>query len=146
MKITLCGSIAFYKEMTEVTRALEVLGHEVQLPMNEIADKDGNLISIEAYYEIRKNGSSDTAWIWDRKEQAIRIHFEKIEWSDAILVLNYEKNGIPGYIGGNTLVEMGLAFYLKKPIYLLGVVPNLSYQEEILAMHPIQIAGDLSKI
>lgn len=146
MKITLCGSIAFYKEMTEVTRALEALGHEVRLPMNEIADRDGNMISIEAYYEIRKNGSSDTAWIWDRKEQAIRIHFEKIEWSDAILVLNYEKNGIPGYIGGNTLIEMGLAFHLRKPIYLLGVVPNLSYQEEILAMHPIQIGGDLSVI
>lgn len=146
MKITLCGSIAFYPEMLEMTRTLASLGHKVKLPMNEIADKDGNMISIEQYYEIRKSGSSDTEWIWDRKEQAIRIHFEKIEWSDAVLILNYAKNDIPGYIGGNTLVEMGLALHLRKPIYLLNEIPELSYKEEILAMKPRVINGDFGKI
>ena len=132
--------------MIEVTKKLEALGHEVELPMNEIADKDGNMISITEYYERRKSESSDTSWIWDRKEQAIRAHFEKIEWADAILVLNYDKRGLANYVGGNTLIEMGLAFHLRKTIYLLNPIPEIGYKEELLAMKPVLINGDLGKI
>ena len=59
---------------------------------------------------------------------------------------SYDKNGVKGYIGGNTLMEMGLAFYLKKKIYLLNEVPELPYKEEILGVKPIILNGDLSKI
>lgn len=40
----------------------------------------------------------------------IREHFRNIDRSDAILVINYEKKGVPGYVGGNTFLEMGHAF------------------------------------
>jgi hypothetical protein len=73
-------------------------------------------------------------------------HFDKVEWSDAILVLNYCKNGVDNYIGANTLLEMGLAFHLNKNIYLLNEIPELSYKEEILGMFPIVINNDLAKI
>jgi len=43
-------------------------------------------------------------------------------------------------------MEMGLAFYLKKKIYLLNEVPELPYKEEILGVKPIILNGDLSKI
>jgi hypothetical protein len=33
-------------------------------------------------------------------------HFKKIENSDAILVVNYHKNGIDGYVGGSVLMEI----------------------------------------
>ena len=60
---------------------------------------------------------------------------------------NYEKRGIAGYIGGNTLIEIGLAFYLKKPIYLMNDVSSeLSYKVEILGMRPIVLHGDLNLI
>ena len=39
-------------------------------------------------------------------------HFKKIEKSDAILVLNYPKGAVNGYVGGASLMEMGLAYYL----------------------------------
>ena len=61
-------------------------------------------------------------------------------------VCNYDKKDIKGYIGGNTLMEMGLAFFLKKKIYLLNEIPEISYKEEILGVKPIIIIGDLSKI
>lgn len=86
------------------------------------------------------------AWVWERKKWAMKKHFEKIVWGDAILVLNYAKNNIDGYIGANTLIEMGLALHLDKPIYLLNPIPEISYKEEILGMQPIVIEGDLSKI
>src|SRR3990167_4062096 len=66
--------------------------------------------------------------------------------ADAILVCNYDKNGIAGYVGANTLLEMGLAFHLRKPIYLLNAIPEVSYKEEILGMQPIVIDGDLERI
>ena len=56
------------------------------------------------------------------------------------------KDGKKNYIGGNTLMEMGLAFFLKKKIFLLNQIPELSYKEEILGVKPILINGDLNKI
>jgi hypothetical protein len=146
MKITLCGSIAFYDEMLEVKGKLEELDHEVKLPISEVIDEDGNVVPIKEYYDRRKAETSETGWIWDRKEAAIRAHFEKIEWSDAILVLNYNKNGIANYIGGNTFLEIGLAFHLKEKIFLLNPIPEISYKEEMLGMKPIIINNDLTKI
>ena len=65
---------------------------------------------------------------------------------DAILVANYDKKGVKGYIGGNTLMEMGLAFFLKKKVYLLNEVPELPYKEEILGVKPIILNDNLTKI
>ena len=146
MKITICGSIAFYDEMLRTKSALEKLGHEVKLPPIEVPGPDNKLISVKEYYRIRKEADNDIAWVWDRKAEAIAIHFEKIKWSDAVLILNCDKNDVVGYIGGNTLMEMGVAFYLNKPIYLLYTIPEISYKEEILGMKPILINGDLSLI
>ncbi len=146
MKITLCGSIAFIDEMDTVRKALELMGHEVKMPPLEVADETGAMIPVKKYYALRKSITDDASWIWKRKAEAMRWHFDKIVWSDVILVLNEGKNGIPGYIGANTLLEMGLAFHLKKPIYLLMPIPEISYKEEILGMLPIVIDGDLKKI
>lgn len=146
MKITICGSIAFFPEMLETKRKLEELGHEVKLPPTEIPDENGQMIPVAKYYELRKTITDDTSWIWERKETAMRNHFAKEEWSDAILVLNYDKKGIAGYVGANTLIEMGLAMYLKKPIFMLNPLPEVDYKEEILGMRPIIINNDLSLI
>ena len=43
-------------------------------------------------------------------------------------------------------MEMGLAFYQNKPIYLLQNLPELNYKEEILRMRAVMLNGDLSKI
>ncbi len=146
MKITICGSIAFIDEMQATKNKLEQLGHEVKLPPLEIIDENGKAIPAKEYYTIRKTTNMTDGWIWDRKEQAMRNHFDKIAWADSILVLNHDKNDVKGYIGGNTLMEMGFAFFLKKKIYLLNEIPELSYKEEILGVRPIVIEGDLNKI
>ena len=146
MKITICGSIAFYKEMLEIKNKLEQLGHQVKTPPCEIKDENGNMISVQDYYSQRKAETNNSSWIWDKKEEAMRLHFQKVEWSEAVLILNYDKNNIPNYIGANTLLEMGLAFHLYKKLFLLNDIPEISYKEEILGMKPIIINNDLSKI
>ena len=146
MKITICGSIAFQNEINSAKEKLEKLGHEVKVWPLQVKDGDGRMISVEKYYKIRRAAANNEKWVWDRKAEAVMEHFEKVAWSDAILVTNYDKKDVKGYIGGNTLMEMGLAFFLKKKIYLLNEVPELPYKEEILGVKPIILDGDLNKI
>ena len=146
MKITLCGSIAFYDEMLEAKKALEKAGHEVKLPPNMVKNEAGEMFSVKEYYSKRKTATDNETWVWDRKAEAIMNHFQKVSWADAILVCNYDKRDIKDYIGGNTLMEMGIAFYLKKKIFLLNRIPELSYKEEILGMKPVVVNRDLSLI
>lgn len=146
MKITLCGSIAFISEMIELQKKLEQNGHTVFIPSFIAHDKEGNPMSAEEFYRIRKEGKMELSWFEVEKEMAILAHFKEIERSDAIFVANYDKNGVPGYIGGNTLMEMALALYLKKPIYLLNPIPEMSYREEIIGMRPIVLSGDLAQV
>jgi hypothetical protein len=62
-------------------------------------------------------------------------------------VLNYEKNGKRGYIGGAVLMEMGIALHLGKKVYILNPVDeSVSYKEKILGMLPVILNGDLSLI
>jgi hypothetical protein len=138
MKVTVCGSMTFYLEMLAIKEGLEILGHEVLLPMEVNSDE----IPIEARADV-----SDEEKITAKIEQDfIREHFKKIEEGDAILVLNYEKKGIPNYIGGNTFLEMGVAFWLGKKIFLMNPVPDMNYSIEMHSIQPTIIDGDLTKI
>jgi hypothetical protein len=52
-----------------------------------------------------------------------------------------------GYIGANGLMEMGLAFHLHKPIYVLNDVDKkLPFYEEVYGMGSVILHGDLGKI
>ena len=146
MKITICGSVAFQDKALSIKEKLEKMGHKVKLWPTELKDEKGQLICAKEYYKIRKKATNDEKWVWNRKAEALLGHFNKVVWSDAILVINYDKNNIKGYVGGNTLMEIGLAFFLQKKIYLLNEVPEISYKEEILGTKPIVLAGDLTKI
>lgn len=137
MIITICGSMQFADQMREVKKTLEAAGHTVYIPKGiELMDTIG--------YQVP---SGDDLRIAHKIEHDfIMAHFRKIEKADVILVLNYEKKNVPDYIGGNTFLEMGLAFWLGKKIYLLNPVPDMEYRTEMHAMQPIVLGGDLSKI
>jgi len=150
MKITLCGSIGFYKEMELARDELIKRGHTVKIPelALEVPKKFGGGRKVYFGQYIEQNGGIDafpaTHEIWKLKEGAIRDHYEKIDWCNAVLVVNHEKRGIDGYVGGNTLIEIGVAFYLRKKIFILNPVSSgLSYKQEIMGMHPTIIQKDL---
>src|SRR3989344_4608186 len=84
---------------------------------------------------------------YKRKKFLTKKHFEKVIRGDITLVLNYEKNGVPGYVGGAVLMEMAIALHHRKPIYLLNPIPkSVSYKEELLGMSPMILDGDLANI
>ena len=126
----------FYKEMGQTQSTLEHRGYKVLVP------KD--------FYKLAHNEAfmaNDEERITTKIEHDfIREHFRKIEQADAVLILNYEKKGVAGYIGGNTFLEMGHAFGLRKKIYLLYPVPKMDYSVEMHAMKPVILNGDLKNI
>ncbi len=70
---------------------------------------------------------------------------ENLKKSDAILVMNYTKNGKENYIGANTLMEIGMAFILQKKIFILNPSPEFC-KDELEAIEVQVLNGDLSKI
>jgi len=146
MNIAICGSIFFIDEMTKAKKILEEKGHDVQMPPTEVQSEDGGMMLAKDLYTLRKVTTEIDGWIWERKAWAMKLHFDKVEWSDAILVLNYDKNGISGYVGANTLLEMGLAMHFGKKIFLLHPIPQQSYTEEIRGMNPFILNGDINAI
>ncbi len=137
MTIAVCGSLTFYKEIREAQKKLEALGHRALVP------KSIRLIEEEGYIKPKTVSERLAA---EAKYHFISEHFAKVEQSDAILVVNPENHGIPGYIGGNTFLEIGVAFYLKKKIYFLYVIPHMAYELELASMYPTVLDGDLSAI
>jgi nucleoside 2-deoxyribosyltransferase len=131
MKLIVCASMDFAKETLEAKVLLESMNHEVEVPA-----------------EIHRHLSGE--YVDNKSEKleldVIKKYYHKIAESDAILVLNYDKNGIEGYIGGNTFLEMGFAHVLDKPIYLLNQIPEMGYKDEIEAMQPVILQGNLKNI
>lgn len=146
MKIVLCGSISFIEQMEEIAKRLTDFGHEVKYPMTTVAGNEDDELTAKEFARIKKKNSQDTQWVINQTGINIMTHFRKIDWGEAILVVNVSKNGVENYIGGNTLMEMGLAFWLEKKIYLLYPIPDMAYSSEIRGVKPIILNGSIEEI
>lgn len=140
--IVLCSSAAFFKQVLVVGKQLEDAGFKVAYPFGALAMKKSGDFVVEHYKTWFKNANH-----YNKKTFLIKNHFRKVIRGDAVLVLNYKKNGMPGYIGGNTLAEMVIAFHYNKPIYILNPISEkLNFKEEVIGLGSIFIEGDLKKI
>jgi len=135
MKIFIICSKAFYGTIPPIKEALEKTGHEITLP-NSYDDPDAE----SKYYEL---GAKEHA-VW--KASMIKHSEDVINSIDAVLVLNFEKNGQQNYIGGATFLEMYDAFRLGKTIYMYNDVPDGMLKDEIVGFSPIILNEKLAKI
>lgn len=133
MKIIICGSLSAIDEIISCKKILEKSGHVVEIPEG-VKRKDLRPTDITTSSE-----KADTKIQHD----LIRGYFEKIKNHDVVLVVNPEKKGVKGYIGGNTLIEMAFTHVLNKKLYCLYPLPELPYTAEILATQPIVLNGRL---
>jgi hypothetical protein len=138
MKITVCGSLKFINEMKEVKLKLKQLDHEVLMPESAIESKDQNY-----WNNLMNDNPQECSRI---RGERIKLHFNKINSSEAILILNYSKKEKENYIGANTFLEMGYAFGVDKKIFVLNQLPKDHHYEELIAMNPICLYGDLNLI
>jgi len=136
MRIGVIGSMQMTEKMIALKNDLNSLGHVAyvtSLATPFIGKTDAEKEKIKIY---QKNNLD-----------AIKEFWRMMQGGDAVLVANYEKNGIKNYIGGNTFLEMGFAHILNQKIFLLNEIPkNEYYETEIMAMRPIILNRDLSKI
>lgn len=135
MKILIICSKAFYKDIAPIKEKLESKGHIVELP--------------NSYYEPDAEKKS---WELGKKEHAefkakmFRMSEERIANMDAVLTLNFEKNGKKNYIGGATFLEIYEAFMKNKKIYLYNDIPEGMLYDEISGFNPIVIKGNLDLV
>ena len=125
----------FAKEMLKTKGRLEEMGHIVSVPPD--------------IYDCLKNPELSMDLEHCFKTNVQKECFDSIIKNDAILVLNYKKNGIEGYVGGATLMEIGIAQALNKKIFLLYPSPkveDLRYSIEIQLAKPIILNGNLDLV
>lgn len=135
MKILIICSKAFYKDIAPIEEKLKEMGHEVELP--------------NSYYEPDAEKKS-----WDLgpeehskfKARMFKMSAERIETMDAVLTLNFDKNGKKNYIGGATFIELYEAFMKNKKIFLYNNIPEGMLFDEISGFSPVVINGDLNLV
>ncbi|HCR52760.1 TPA: hypothetical protein DIV48_03955 [Candidatus Kaiserbacteria bacterium] len=80
------------------------------------------------------------------KAEMFRKQSAKVAANDAILVLNFEKEGKPNYIGGATFLEIFKAWELGKKIYFYNPIPDGILRDELLGMNPVILNGNLKAV
>jgi hypothetical protein len=97
------------------------------------------LPELTRYQDIRDVHGDDETFT-KIKNRLTKENFQNVEHCDILLIINYSHRGIKNYIGGNSFMEMVIAFYLKKPIYLLNDIPEgMTYTEEVKSLYPTVI-------
>ena len=131
MKIFLICSKSFYDKVAFFKEQLESMGHNIVLPNCYDAPET------EAKYRGTKEHA---AW----KASMIKHSEEVIKNLDAVLVLNFDKNGQKNYIGGATFLEIYDAFRLGKKIFFINELPDGMLKDELIGFNPVILNGDLS--
>ena len=114
MKIYVLGSSHFRGEMVHCKDRLCELDHEGMIHPDYEAFVRGEKQDIVKRWEKGERAAIK------RENNYLHEHYKGILESDAVLIVNLEKNGIKNYIGGNVLMEMGQAYVNHKKIYFLN--------------------------
>lgn len=138
--IVICSSASLYKKIIPLEKQLKTLGYKVIIPFSARRMKKINDFSVNKSWF--KNPSD-----YKIKRNLINKHFKEIEKGDAVLIANFDKGELKNYIGGNVLMEITIAYYLKKKIYILNQIEDdLIFNEEIYGVNPIFLNGNLHEI
>jgi hypothetical protein len=137
MKIMLAGSFSFAQEIVQVKKRLDVMGHTV------FTTRDLELFAQSP--RIKTNFDEELKHCIEY--DSMREGFNLVVASDVVVVCNYQKNDIRGYLGTSVLMEIAIAYQLAKKVYFLyDYDRSQSYGLEVAIINPIIIDDDLSKI
>jgi nucleoside 2-deoxyribosyltransferase len=139
--IVICSSGSFYEHCNQLADKLRAAGFTVVVPATAY-----KMLESGEYNIAKVKKWLDNAEHFHLKRNLAMAHFKEVANGDAILIVNDDKPGKPSYIGPNTTMEWGLAYYLGKPVFILnGVAKQSNYYEEVYGMATV-IDGDLGKI
>ncbi len=135
MKILIICSKSFYSKIEPIKKQLEEKGHQIELPNyydNPLIEKQN--------WDLGENEHAQF------KTRMYKRSKEVINNMDAVLALNFDKNGNENYIGGATFLELYEASMGNKKIYLYNDIPQGMLYDEIHGFSPIVINGNLDLI
>jgi hypothetical protein len=139
MKIMIIGSMKFAKEMIKLQKELVEIGHNAQIPDGtESHLRDSNFVE-----------DLDSNLAWCLENDIMRKNFKNVANAEAVLVVNHKRNEIDGFIGISALMEMGVAHYLDKKIFLLNDLPDHNkhrWAQEARMTRPVILNGNLKNI
>lgn len=135
MKIFIVCSKHFYEKIPDIDEKLKNYGHKITYPN-----------SYEEPFKEEKMKSKGLEHHIKFKQKMMRLHEPKIKANDAVLALNFEKNGKQNYIGGGTFMEIVKAWELNKKIFLYNPIPECIFTDELIGINPKIIYGDLTNI
>lgn len=132
MKICLSGSMTLIDQIEELSKLLELLGHQTSVPSRGTEP------------EFASTATQATA----REMKAIFVadHLKKIREADALLIANFQKNGIDGYIGLSALMEAAMAYALEKRILVLNTPAIANSDDDLSSIGAIELKGDLKRL
>jgi len=139
MRITVCGSIKFSEEMKNARSLLERMGHAILIP-----DSVDEGLSKDFWNGLKTTDPGKYAIM---KAERLRGISKKIKSSDAVLILNYDKDGKKSHVGVSSLMEMAVAFEHGKRIFVLNPLPkDEPHYEETVSMAPVCLDGKLGNL
>ncbi|HNW06016.1 MAG TPA: hypothetical protein PK655_04240 [archaeon] len=136
MKIYIIASRYNYHRIEEIKKELENRGHIITLP-NCFDDP-----FLEERIKLEKDQEKHQKF----KAENYLLQRKKVSDIDAVLVINFQKNNIPNYIGGATFLEMYEAFMQNKKIFMYNPIPDGILKDEIIGFNPIIINGNIDLI
>lgn len=130
-RVVISGSISFMHQMRQIKTELD--NRSVKAIMPDDIDGVFDIPGLDAYKRFKRGASV--------------AHLNKIRdpRTYAVLVANFDKNGVRGYLGANSFAEVSVAFAARKRIFLLGEIPS-QYADELSAWGAIALNGDLSEL
>jgi hypothetical protein len=144
MRVYVLGSTSFVNDMVASIDKIKAAGHDGWIHPHYV-DYVNNQHLPHVVHNFGLYAKGEAAQVKIDNDY-LNDHYRNIIASDAVFVVNLEKNGIKNYIGGNALIEMGQAYVTGKKIFLWNPIPDMPYKDEIIAVKPIVINGDFSKI
>jgi hypothetical protein len=128
--IAICGSMAFMNEMEALAVTIRSFGIDALTPQRE-----------EVGLDCSKLSRAETVRL---KRRYVDTHLEKIRRSGAVLIANFDKRGVAGYVGPNTLMEAAFAHALGVPVIFLNDPSKQSCGLECLAIARECLDGEVS--
>lgn len=135
MRIFIICSKAFYPNIPPIKEKLENMGHEVVLP-NSYDTPNAE----QASWDLGPKAHAEF------KAKMFKLSAERMDSMDAVLTLNFDKNGKKNYIGGATFLELYEAFMRNKKIFLYNDIPEGMLYDEIAGFAPTVIHGNLDLV
>ncbi|MCV0426820.1 MAG: hypothetical protein K5905_15270 [Roseibium sp.] len=120
LHVVMCGSMSALAEMESLADKLRQNGFRVTTPAPEERSLDWKMLDLEGAVA--------------RKREFLNDYFDVIRQGDIVLIANYRKHGVDGYIGANSLMEAACGHALGKPVVFLNSIGDQPCQLEARAI------------